>query len=73
MPDKQQTKVLINSPGLALSLGLKPGDTTMVETFRGVPTVKEWRRRFNDAKTDKCLTILPKVETKKKGVNDADI
>ena len=59
-------KIQVNSPALALSLGVKVGEVVEVEDKRGVPKSREWRNRLRDAAIDACVTIPQNARAKRK-------
>ncbi len=46
--------------------GYKPGETVLVAVDTdGVPLIREWRNRFNDAKIDNCVELVVQKRAKK--------
>lgn len=59
-------KVTVNNEALAALLSVKPGDKVEVPCKNGIPTNREWRNRFKDAKIDECITIVQNTPKPKK-------
>lgn len=50
-------KVTVNNEALAGTLGVAPGAQIDVKCKDGIPTNREWRNRFRDAKLDNCISL----------------